>query len=86
MISSILANASGFSILAIIGIFSSVFSCISFLKSSISLACRTNERAIQSTSCLIAKRASLISFSVNAGKEISVFGKFTPFLDFKAPP
>ena len=86
MISSILANASGFSILAMIGISSVVCALMSFLRSSISLAWRTKERAIQSTSCSMAKMASLISFSVRAGREMLVLGRFTPFLDLSTPP
>ena len=86
IISSILAKASGFSILAMIGISTVVCFLIKSLRSSISLAWRTKESAIQSTSCSIAKIASLISFSVSAGREILVLGRLTPFLDLSTPP
>ena len=75
------STASGFSIFAIIGIlyleFSLIRSC-SFIKSSGVL---TKESAIQSTSFQW-QIGIFISFSVNAGREIFVFGRFTPFLDF----
>ena len=46
----------------------------------------TKERAIQSKLFLIANKASSMSFLVNAGNEMFVFGRLTPFLDSKGPP
>ena len=46
----------------------------------------TNESANQSTSWVIAKRASRMSFSVRAGNDTLVLGKFTPFFDLRGPP
>ena len=86
MISSILSIASGFSILAIIGIFSSDFFSIISLKFCISLAFLTNDNATQSTSFEIAKNKSFLSFSVREGVDIFVFGRLIPFLDEMMPP
>ena len=80
------STASGFSILAIIGILWSECLAIKSCNSSRSLGVLTNESAIQSTLFSIANKASLMSFCVNAGKDTFVLGKFTPFLDFNGPP
>ncbi|MNY67132.1 hypothetical protein D3C86_2046590 [compost metagenome] len=69
-----------------IGILTSECFAINSCKSCKSRGVFTNESAIQSTFCSIAKIASAISFSVKAGKEIFVFGRLTPFLDFNSPP
>ena len=78
--------ASGFSIFAIIGILKSEFLLINFSNCLTSFFVLTKERAIQSKQFSIANKASFLSLSVNAGKEIFVLGRFTPFLDFNAPP
>ena len=86
IISSILAIASGFSILAIIGILSLELLSINFCKRKTSFFDLTKDRATQSNSFLTANKASSLSFSVNAGREILVLGKLTPFRDSRAPP
>ena len=86
MILSIFSIPSGFSILAIIGILKSACCSINFFKSKMSLLFLTKERAIQSTFCLIANSASIISFVVRAGSDRAVLGRLTPFFDFRLPP
>ena len=78
--------ASGFSILAIMGIFSSDSFSISSLRLVMSLASRTNDKAIQSSSFEIAYIKSFLSFFVSEGVEILVLGKLTPFLEDNFPP
>ena len=46
----------------------------------------TKERANQSTFSLIARIASLVSFSVNGDNVIFVFGRLNPLLDSILPP
>ena len=85
MISSISSIASGFSIFAITFAFAFLVAIICF-NSMMSLAERTNESPIQSTSCANAKSKSSKSFGVKEGIEMRVFGKLTPFLDDNIPP
>ena len=83
---SIFSTASGFSILAITGTLYFEFCAIKSLSILRSSGVLTNDKANQSTSKLNAKMASFLSFSVRAGKEIFVFGRFTPFFEDKTPP
>ena len=46
----------------------------------------TNDKPIHSKSFSNAKSKSRKSFKVKHGKEIFVFGKFTPFFEDKVPP
>ena len=78
--------ASGFSILAIIGILCSECFSINFSNCLTSFFVLTNDKAIQSKLFSIANNASSLSFFVRAGKEILVFGRLTPFFDFNPPP
>ena len=86
MMSSIFLIASGFSIFAIIGIFSSDSFSISSLSLIISLASLTKDKATQSSSFDMAYNKSFLSFLVNEGVEILVFGRLTPFLEVSFPP
>ncbi len=88
IILSILSNASGFSILAIIGILaleSLALESLSmrFFNAIKSLPSLTKDKAIQSTSKEIANFTSLMSFAVNEEEDIFVFGRLIPFLDRK---
>ena len=85
IISRILVNASGISILAIILDLLLFLFKIS-LNISISATLFTKLNATQSNFSLIINAASSKSFSVNAGKEIFVSGKFNPFLEEIIPP
>ena len=85
-IASRLRIASGFSILAIIGILCFEFWLISSSSSQTSSFDLTKESANQSKPFFIANKASVLSFSVRAGNESFVLGRFTPFLDFRSPP
>ena len=71
--------------MAITGIFTSEYCLIKSFKSFKSFAFLTNDKAIQSTCCEIAKIASSLSLLVRAGSEIYVFGKFTPLFDLITP-
>ena len=82
----IFATPSGFSIFAMIGTLYSLLLRISFSSFFKSFAYLTKDRAIQSTPCSKAKRASFLSLLVNAGKDNFVFGRLTPFLELKIPP
>ena len=84
--SEIFLMASGFSIFEMIGILYFENLSIKPFNSSRSFLFLTKERAIQSTFFLIANIASYLSFFVNAGSEILVFGRFTPLLELKLPP
>ena len=79
-------TASGFSILAMMGILWSAWASTNSLRSFKSWLWRTKDKAIQSTSKEMAKMASSLSFSVMAGSEMAVLGKFTPFLERNGPP
>ena len=57
-----------------------------FLRSMISLALRTKERATQSNSLAIIKSKSAKSFSVNEGMVSAESGRFTPFFGVNIPP
>jgi len=76
------SRASGFSIFAIIGILKSEFLLIKPASCSTSFLVLTKERAIQSKRFSIANNASFSSLSVNAGIEILVLGRLTPFFGF----
>ena len=85
IISLILVSASG------ISIFAMIFDLLLFLSKmplsiSMSATLLTKLSAIQSNSSLIMKSRSIMSFSVKAGKEIFVSGKFNPFLEEIIPP
>ena len=58
---------------------------ISF-SSTMSVTERTKESPIQSKSLSSAKSKSRKSFFVKQGREIFVFGRFTPFLEESVPP
>ena len=77
--------ASGISILAII---LDLLLCLFKIALNISISATlfTKLNATQSNSSLIIKSASNKSFSVNAGKEIFVSGKFNPFFEEIIPP
>ena len=82
---SIFSSASGFSILATILHFLPAL-VIRSLRSIISSADLTNDKAIQSTSFSSPKARSSISFSVSEGAETRVLGRLIPFLDLRIPP
>ena len=85
IISLKLTMASGISILAII---LDLLLCLFKMSLNISISATlfTKLNATQSNSSLIIKSASIKSFSVNAGKEIFVSGKFNPFFEEIIPP
>ena len=85
MISLILAMASGFSILATT-LAKCFFAFILFWRSLTSLACLTNDRAIQLTGCVRMYSRSSRSFSVKDGCDTTVSGRLTPLLDDKTLP
>ena len=85
MISRMFFRASGISILEITLILL-FLSLIRFLRSMMSLALRTKERATQSNSFSIIKSRSARSFSVNEGIVSAESGRFTPFLGVNIPP
>ena len=85
VIDFIFFTASGFSILAIILISDFLLFKI-FLNSKISFDVLTNDNATQSTSCLIKKFKSSLSFLVRDLNVSSVLGKLIPFLELNVPP
>ena len=85
IISRIFCTACGFSILAITFAVLFLFLRI-FFNPCISSTSRTKESAIQSTFCPIIKSRSSKSFSVKAGRETLVSGRFNPFFEDKMPP
>ena len=85
MISLKLSSASGISILAMT--FNLLLlSCNIFLMPMMSSTFLTKESATQSRFSLMMKSRSIKSFSVSAGREIFVSGKFNPFFDEMIPP
>ena len=85
MILSSSATASGFSILEMI-LAGCPFSSILLCRSIRSSAERTKDNAIQFTGCFRMNSRSVKSFSVKLGREILVFGRFTPLLEESTPP
>ena len=85
MISSRLATACGFSILAMTGT-RRPSSSITLCTSSMSLALRTNDKAIMSTPCRSAQRRSSVSFSLIAGTLTATPGRLMPLLLLTGPP
>ena len=79
------SSASGFSIFEIIFVLLFLASNL-FLSPSKSFTLRTNDRATQSNFCSMINSRSSTSFSVSAGNEILVSGKFIPFFEERIPP
>ena len=77
--------ASGFSIFATI-LAGDFFSEIIFCNSFISFTDLTKDKPIHSMPVSKANSKSARSLLVKQGKDILVFGRFTPFFDFNSPP
>ena len=85
IISRMFFRASGISILEIT--FALLFwALMRFLRSMISSAWRTKDRAIQSRFSLIIKSRSAISFTVSEGIVKAESGRLTPFFGNRIPP